>query len=592
MGGPKQKQQSRAAKSSRRRWFHEAYFSYMPRRRGHRWLVIAAILVLAGVIGFQLVYPTDRALPLASINGLAEGYKSHDELAKTITDQFAASKMTLKVGNDKKVTADLGDAGAVPNTEDMISMLADYPLWQRLIPGSILWQPVQLKEVSAYFDKVPLTTFAQAQAKALSFAPQNARLAIAEGKLTATAEIAGSNVDATTLAHFLSSATFTLGQTTTLEVPSKRTAPDRTLDDLTKVRAEAEAAISHTVTLAVGGKTFTPSRAEVASWILLNTDSAGNVALSLDEAKVTAYISELNKQVGTPAGQTNIDLVNGQETGRTTGAVGKAIDPKPILAQLKTALFGQPGPIAITGTLADVQPSVIYNHKYTTTQEGLQAYVSDTAASQHMNIVVQQMTGAKWYAAADENESIPSGSTYKLFVAKILFDKIDKGEIHWDDPMLDTTVDGCFDRMTVASTNPCAEAWIAQFGRQYINNYIYGLGFSTGTTFLAPDATHTTAADLTKYMIELYNGTILSGANKDKLLYNLSRHPYKYGIATGSVVPANQVYDKVGFLWDYIHDTGIVMHPKGPYILTIMTKGQSYAAIANVTREIERIMYP
>jgi len=52
------------------------------------------------------------------------------------------------------------------------------------------------------------------------------------------------------------------------------------------------------------------------------------------------------------------------------------------------------------------------------------------------------------------------------------------------------------------------------------------------------------------------------------------------------------VHDKVGFLWDYVHDTAIVNHPKGNYVMTIMTKGQSYAAIAAVTREVERIMYP
>jgi beta-lactamase class A len=209
-----------------------------------------------------------------------------------------------------------------------------------------------------------------------------------------------------------------------------------------------------------------------------------------------------------------------------------------------------------------------------------------------MHIVVQQLEGQKWYAAAREHESIPSGSTYKLFVAMVLFDRINKGQIHWSDPMLDTTVSECFDRMTVASTNPCAESWIAQFGREYINNFAYARGFSHGTSFTTGSATQTTAADLNKYMIGLDNGTLVTGANRSKLLYNLSRHPYKYGIATGSIVASDKVYDKVGFLWDYIHDTAIVSHPKGKYILTIMTKGQSYAAIANVTREIERIMYP
>jgi hypothetical protein len=239
--------------------------------------------------------------------------------------------------------------------------------------------------------------------------------------------------------------------------------------------------------------------------------------------------------------------------------------------------------------LREVLPSVIYNSKYTTTQAGLQAYVSDVAHARNMRIVVRQLDGSGWRAAAREHESIPSASTYKLFVSLVLFDKINKGEIGWNDPMLDTTVAGCYERMVVASTNPCAEAWIAQFGRQYINDFIHARGFSGGTSFTTGWANHTTAADLTNYMIGLSNGSLVSGANRDRLLNALGRHPYRYGIPTGS---QGQVNDKVGFLWDYVHDTAIVRHPRGAYVMTIMTKGQSYAAIASVTREIERIMYP
>ncbi|HMH70341.1 MAG TPA: serine hydrolase, partial [Candidatus Saccharimonadales bacterium] len=87
----------------------------------------------------------------------------------------------------------------------------------------------------------------------------------------------------------------------------------------------------------------------------------------------------------------------------------------------------------------------------------------------------------------------------------------------------------------------------------------------------------------------LNDGTLVSGDHRNRLLSSLGRHPYRYGIPTGS---AGIVHDKVGFLWDYVHDTAIVQHPRGTYLMTIMTKGQSYGAIASVTRQIERIMYP
>lgn len=570
---------------------YESYLSYLPRQRHHRWALFLVIFLVAGIIAAQLALPYGRGLPLATINGENKAFATHDELAKALTELFSTSKLTLKVGNDRSVTYPLSSAGAVPNTEDMIKTLTDYPVWQRLIPGSILWQQAQVTEASVYYDKVPLEAFAKARSKELTFSPQNARLAIKAGKLVATPEVIGSDVTATVLEKTISSAHMSLGKTTTIAVPSTRTPAQRTMLDLAKVRAQAEAVIGRKVTITADAKDFSPNSATIASWLLLTTDASGNVTLTIDASKVKQYLATVNSKVGTKAGQTNINLVDGQEASRTTGASGRAINSSELAKQLASQLLTS-STVHLTASFVAVAPSVIYDHKYTTTQAGLQAYISDVSASQNMHIVVQQLTGEKWYAAAREHESIPSGSTYKLFVAMVLFDRINKGQIHWNDPMLDTDVAGCFDRMTVASTNPCAESWIAQFGRQYINNFIYARGFSTGTTFLAPDATHTTAADLNKYMIGLNNGTLVSGANRDRLLNNLSRHPYKYGIATGSIVASDKVYDKVGFLWDYIHDTAIVTHPKGTYILTIMTKGQSYAAIANVTREIERIMYP
>src|SRR5438128_2766485 len=153
-------------------------------------------------------------------------------------------------------------------------------------------------------------------------------------------------------------------------------------------------------------------------------------------------------------------------------------------------------------------------------------------------------------SAARENESIPSGSTYKLFVALVLFDKMERGEIHWNDPMLDTTVAGCFERMTVASTNPCAEKWIADFGRQYINDFIHARGFSEGTSFTTGSANQTTATDLNKYMKGLNDGTLVAGSYRDRLLDSLGRHTYRYGILADS---QGVVHDRVGFLRAYVH---------------------------------------
>jgi hypothetical protein len=560
----------------------------MPNKKRHRIMLLVAFFVFAIIVGFQLAYPADRGLPFASIPGKSLTLAHHDEMAKSLADQFDATKLKLTIGPDKSVEVSLKSASAEPNTEQMIATLSEYPLWQRLIPGTVL-RPASVVEADVYYSTRPFKKFADDQAAKLSFPPQNARLAIEKGALKATDALAGSEVKSDALLDVIGRAKILLGKTTVLEIPAKRTAARLGSKDLAKVRTQAEAALAHHVVVKADSQQFSPDKAELASWIVLQTSEKGDVTLLVDKAKIKAYIDELNKKVGTPAGQTNIVLVDGRETGRTVGSMGRAINADVIVEQIAKDILVPPANISVNASFVDVQPSIIFNSKYTATLAGLQAYLDDTARSRNMWISIQQLDGQKWSANARANESTPSGSTYKLFVALVLFDRIDKGEIHWNDPMLDTTVAGCFERMTVASTNPCAEKWIAMFGRQYINDFVHARGFSAGTTFTANDANRSTAADLTKYMIGLNDGTLVSGANRDRLLDSLGRHPYRYGIPTGS---RGAVHDKVGFLWDYIHDTAIVNHPKGNYVMTIMTKGQSYAAIASVTREIERIMYP
>jgi len=358
---------------------------------------------------------------------------------------------------------------------------------------------------------------------------------------------------------------------------------------LASVRAQAQAALALPVQIQANGQTFNPDSTVKAGWLRLAEDQSGKTILNVDTDALNTYINDvITKQVGKAAGRTNITLQNGREASRQIGESGLKVNNAP-LAELVTSylLNGQGRPPFIAEMVA-VEPGIIYNNTYTATQEGLQAFISEKAKHGAW-ISVQQLNGEKWAAGADDKDSVVSGSTYKLYVALYLFNQMDAGNISWSTPILDTNTDTCFNRMTIASTNPCAEEWLRQFERSNVNEFVYGKGFSTATTFTHPEAAHTSAADLTKFMVGLEQGTLIGGANRERLLYSLDHHPYRYGIPTGS---AGQVWDKVGFVFDYVNDTAIVHHPKGNYVMTILTKGQSYGAIATMTREIEKIMYP
>lgn len=565
------------------------YYAFMPDKKHHRVMIWVIFLSISIVLAIQILYPIDRALPLSRIGNEPVGFVQENYLAAKITEQFDKTKLLLTIDDDHKKEVFLKQLGADPNTQAMINKLTEYPLWQRFIPGSILWVSDDVKNVDVHFTSRILLDQLKIFVDEFSLEPQDANLAIENSKIIVKEAASGNKLDSNKIYNTITSSLLNLGSRTTISVPYKEIKAARLTTDISPIYNQATQIIGHDIKITAGDRTFVPSRDEVTTWVTIREDETGALVLGVDNEKVSAYVDNINKEITIEPGTSNVTIVDGHETGRTSAASGRAIDTSALVVQLADVILSKNQAIVLAAPFVNIPPKIIYNNKYSASEDGLRVYINDLANSKNVRISLIQLDGNKWTASARVAESIPAASTFKLFVALVLFDKMNKGEIHWDDAMLDTTVSGCFDRMTIASTNPCAVEWINQFGRQYINDFIHVRGFSDGTNFLDSEAVHTTAADLTKFMVGLQDGSLVSGANRDRLLNSLSIHPYKYGIQTGS---QGKAYDKVGFLWDYIHNTAIVIHPRGTYVVTIMTKGYSYATIANITRELERIMYP
>ena len=565
------------------------YYRVMPNQKRHRILVWVAFLVVSGVVAAQLLYPLDRAVPLAWVDGAHVGWQQEHDVAARASERFQATTLALGVEGGETREYPLATAGAQLEADMMVRALGDYPLWQRYVPFSLLWPRQYSARDSISFAPSVLADFSEQVAGELGYAPEDARLQIKDGALEAHNDKPGRIVEAEGLASRIQEVAVASGETIALTVPSREVAPATTAASLQAVRQQAEQALAIPMTLRVADHSVAPDKAERASWLVLGETEAGVVELRLDRDKLAAYLAELDKTVGAPAGQTKVTLRDGQEVARVAGAEGRTIDTDAVVQRVQAHLLAGEGDDTIELPLRPTPPAVVYNESYTATQAGLRAYTADVARRYGVAVAIQQIGGNGWTAEARADVSMPSASTYKLYISWVLFDRMSRGEIGWDDPMLDTTVSGCFDRMTIASTNPCAEAWIGQFGRAGINNFLYARGISTGTTFTNQVAAHTTARDLRYFMVGLHNGSLVGGAQRDRLLQSLSTHGFRQGIPAGS---QGKVQDKVGFLWDYTHDAAIVQHPRGTYVMVVMTKGQSYARIAAITREVERIMYP
>lgn len=557
--------------------------------RSHIWVrraVFGVVLLLCFMIGIQFTYPGNRALPRAKVGEATVGWKTVEELAPVLQEQFLETSVTLQAG-ERQTTAKLSDVGAVLEETKTVSQLSVYPWWQRLIPFSLFVVRPDITHLSLSYTDSRMAAATSELTTNLKSDPQNGAVVLNEaGEVEVTVARQGVSVTSEAIQTAIKNAELHFGVNTVV-VDADVTNPTITNDmiETTKTRlatvVKTQLEISNSLEPSVR---YTPDAKTVASWIQIGD----KLAISINREKLLEFANTEAKSSLIAPGSSTVVMVDGVEKSRTSGQPGRGVDIDALESDVSKALFDG-GSTAVTMKFQTVQPTVVYQRNYSASQAALQLYLNDVTKGNEIQVSVRQLGGPGWSAAAGAEKSVVAASTYKLFISQLLFDRINAGQIGWSDAIQGTTVETCLRNTIVLSANNCSEQWIGEWGRSTINANLYAKGYSSATSFMMPDATHTSAADLQKLLIGLYSRTTFNGADSSRLIELMKQQVYRKGIPAGS---AGVVADKVGFLWDYLNDTAIVYHPRGTYVLVIMTKGQSWGKIAEITRQIERILYP
>ena len=580
---PRQKKRRRSNVSSSRLTTARNYLRDGLQRH---WRIVASVVALTVVA--QLLYPHDRAVPFAHFDGERVGFTQKTKLEAKIMPRFERATVHVTAAS-KQVTLPLKNLGAELDDNTTADRVAAYPLWARLLPLSVLWYQPHIDTLDVKYQTELLETKAKELSQTLTLQPTDAGLVIEGSNIVFTRARSGSQVTPKMITTMVYSMKVTTKATKVVLQPASTT-PQYSDDDFKKVRQAAEEALKTPLVFHDDkNRTFTADKAKVASWLTIKKSDNHTVSLALEPTKLSDYFATLNKTVGITPQPTVVTVRDGVESGRKAGIVGRAIDETAASDAVTNALLKNSSR-TITLTTKDIAPPVNYNRSYSSSQAGLNAYVKYLTETEDVHVALQQLDGQKWSAKGRADESVVSASTYKLYIAMMLFSRIDDGKANWNDSIQGRTVRTCFDQMIVQSLNNCAEYWIKQFGGGTgVNQFLYGKGLSTATTFTAPDAVHTSASDLLKTLLGLANSTLYKSNNRDILLDDMAKQVYRNGVPAGSM---GTVQDKVGFLWDYNHDAALVHTPKGSYAVAILTKGKSFSDIARITKQLESIMYP
>lgn len=203
----------------------------------------------------------------------------------------------------------------------------------------------------------------------------------------------------------------------------------------------------------------------------------------------------------------------------------------------------------------------------------------------HVSVTIQTSDG-KTLASSDQQRQYFTASIYKLYVAYLASQDIDKGLHAADEKYLNTFTRGdCLTRMIQFSDSPCAEKMMTELGKQNMQTRLQALGLTD--TSMARLQTSTKDASIVTGLINKGDG--LSPQSTERLRSAMLQQQYRDALPKGFA--GFEVGDKVGFYEVGYHDTAFVKAPNSnSYIVTIFTDAVRSTTITELSKQLAPLL--
>jgi hypothetical protein len=175
---------------------------------------------------------------------------------------------------------------------------------------------------------------------------------------------------------------------------------------------------------------------------------------------------------------------------------------------------------------------------------------------------------------------------FKLYMVYALSQSVPQDQ--WDQPLPGDgrTINQCVEAMMIRSDNPCGIAMGNWLGWSKAHALAHKAGYTNTVLNLSP--VKTSAGDALKFMVDLYNGTNFTSDLRQRIINDMHKSVYRYGIVAGC--PDCYVANKTGEANGYNHDAAIVTVDGKTFALSIFSKNGSTRQIADLTRQIQQFI--
>jgi beta-lactamase class A len=162
---------------------------------------------------------------------------------------------------------------------------------------------------------------------------------------------------------------------------------------------------------------------------------------------------------------------------------------------------------------------------------------------------------------------------------------------------LSYSVEELIERMVIYSDNVSYDLLLNHIDSKKVEKIYNDMGIDIAKANNEdPDGNIITVKEYASFFRVLFNSSYLSPENSEKALALMTKSEYKQGLVAG-IDPSVEVAHKYGERFytfsgiRQLHDCGIVYHPKGPYLLCVMTRGKDLDELSNYIEAVSEIVY-
>lgn len=535
------------------------------------------------IIVVQLLYPSERALPLARLR--SEGYigfAAKNDVMKKFED-FDSRIVTVHT-HSKVLTTTYKDIGVNILPAETVDTMTAYSFRERLVPFSMFTKSATSYPVKRDIDQSRIELYVNDVIDLAGKRPVDATVSLKGTKFNITPAEEGYEYEVSSFkSQILRSDLEDGGQIVFAPTVLK---PGISTDAASSAVAWMQQRINNPLTVNAEKSSLTLTSELMASWVdILPREKQDKIDIVFNRKKVSKSLAKISSMVDYPATSTVVTYLNGVEVGRKLGEHGKRV----YFDKLVDGIVGINSPVtsAYQAQVETLLPAVVVDRKYSKDSLGVQNLIEFWAQNNtgQYSIEVRSLNG-QITASLSPHKLLPSIGVYRMYIASLVYGKIAAGNVG---PLTQTetgqNVQTCLVKMLRESEQTCTDALGAMVGWGASDTLLKAQGFESTT--LTEGASLTTANDLSDWLQKLSEGSISRLDHRDELFDSMSDQTLDIGLNAGS---DSRVASEYGQYGRYINNAGVVYHPTGAYTVSIMSEGASPESLKLLSKEIYKVM--